>query len=308
MVKNVTLVDPYESKLYCYLWETKKARVRGVIQIIHGASEHLGRYEHFAQKCVDAGYHVIGHDLLGHGKSSIRKDRIHFTNELGFHKVYEGIKTVRDYIEDNYPEYDVMMFGHSMGSLFGRYTLIKDHLRYKAAVFSGTGDFNPLSASFAKLLSWFIVTFKGKEHISPFFNHRVLEGHIRSMKKNGLINRRVEWLTQDMKKVQAFINDPYCGREFTIQAQRDLLTLVKEIQSKPKIKEGASSMPILFISGELDGLGEYGEGIKRLRDKYSDLGYSNVHFKILNNCRHEVINEIDRDSYMSNIISFFNNN
>ena len=42
---------------------------RGTVQIVHGLGEHLGRYEGVAAALKVAGWHVMGHDLRGHGRS-----------------------------------------------------------------------------------------------------------------------------------------------------------------------------------------------------------------------------------------------
>ena len=43
--------------------------VRAVVQISHGVSEYILRYEPFAQYLTDRGFAVVGHDHLGHGSS-----------------------------------------------------------------------------------------------------------------------------------------------------------------------------------------------------------------------------------------------
>ena len=43
--------------------------IRGVIQITHGMVEHAGRYNRFAEKCLENGFAVFAHDLRGHGKT-----------------------------------------------------------------------------------------------------------------------------------------------------------------------------------------------------------------------------------------------
>ena len=128
------------------------------------------------------------------------------------------------------------------------------------------------------------------------------------MLNSGLIERKVDWLTHDIKVINQFLNDPLCGKEFTIQAQRDLMRLILEIQVKTRLSKGATSTPIMLMSGDLDGLGDFGKGILKLVDCLDEAGYSNISYKILNDCRHEVINEIEKDSYISHIINFISKN
>ena len=58
-----------ESKIYAVQYIPKSKEVIGVIQIVYGMAEHIGRYEDFAGIMVEKGFVVAGHDYLGHGKS-----------------------------------------------------------------------------------------------------------------------------------------------------------------------------------------------------------------------------------------------
>lgn len=42
---------------------------KAILQITHGMTEHIGRYEGFAQKMTARGVTVAGYDLRGHGKT-----------------------------------------------------------------------------------------------------------------------------------------------------------------------------------------------------------------------------------------------
>ena len=52
---------------YLFLPETD---VTAVLQITHGMTEHMGRYQDFAQYLCARGIAVSGFDLRGHGKHS----------------------------------------------------------------------------------------------------------------------------------------------------------------------------------------------------------------------------------------------
>ena len=43
---------------------------RGVVQLVHGISEHMGRYDTFARFLAGHGFAVAGHDHLGHGRTA----------------------------------------------------------------------------------------------------------------------------------------------------------------------------------------------------------------------------------------------
>lgn len=307
MSNNFTIIDPYENELYVQLWEPKTKPI-AVVQIIHGAGEHIGRYDHFANYLTQQGYVVIGNDHLGHGKTSKDKDVVHFDDTMGFHKVYEGVRSVRDYIEKHYPSLPVIMFAHSMGSFIGRYAILYDHKRYVQAIFTGTGWFNSFGITIGKIAANIMTMIKGKHSVSPFLTRLANDGAVRSMKKNGLINKRIEWLTHDRSIQKAFLEDDMCGKPFTIGAQSDVFNFIPEIQNRKRIRSSASSTAIFFISGELDGLGKYGYAAKKLYNIYNTCGYSNVKYVVINNARHEVINEVDRESTYKMITEFISRN
>ncbi|KFZ25542.1 MAG: Phospholipase YtpA [Candidatus Izimaplasma bacterium HR2] len=296
MEKEFIIIDPYENELNTYIWTPITKRPKGVVQIIHGAGEHAGRYKEFAEYLNSLGLIVIANDHLGHGKSADNEDYVYFSDDIGFHKVYEGVRTVRDYIEEKYPSLPVIMFAHSMGSFVGRYTILYDYKRYNQAIFTGTGWFS--SVKIHLLIAVFAIAskIKGKRYVSPKLTKMFTEGAIKSMRKNGIINEKIEWISADPNIRRAYKEDPLCGKPFSVGAHLDLFRFLPEIQDKKRIKASASSTAIFFISGELDALGDYGIASKKLYKYYNQCGYSNVKFNIINNGRHEVINDYEREA------------
>lgn len=167
MEKEIIIIDPYENKLNTYIWTPEDREPVGIVQIIHGASEHMGRYREFAEYLNSLDLIVIGNDHLGHGKTDPDAEYVFFSEDIGFHKVYEGVKSVRDYIEETYPKLDVIMFAHAMGSYIGRYTILYDYKRYDQAIFSGTGWIDELKIYMALLLLNITILFKKGTYFSP---------------------------------------------------------------------------------------------------------------------------------------------
>ena len=44
-----------------------EAAPRGILHILHGMTEYIGRYDKFMSEMAEAGYIVCGYDHLGHG-------------------------------------------------------------------------------------------------------------------------------------------------------------------------------------------------------------------------------------------------
>ena len=80
------------------------------IVIVHGASEHGGRYEHVVQECVRHGWNVLAADLRGHGHSG--GPRVHVDR---FDCYLDDLQTILDRYSLR-PRQTVLL-GHSLGGL-----------------------------------------------------------------------------------------------------------------------------------------------------------------------------------------------
>jgi len=98
---------------------------RGVVCLVHGIGEHVGRYPHVAAALNQAGFAVIGLDLRGHGRSE---------GPRGFTPSYDAYLDDMDLLlgeaRSRYPGGRIVLYGHSLGGLLVLYYPI----RRKAAV------------------------------------------------------------------------------------------------------------------------------------------------------------------------------
>ena len=58
-----------EHRIHAIRWIPEKERPVCILQIIHGMSEYIDRYDEFARFMAERGILVVGDDHLGHGKS-----------------------------------------------------------------------------------------------------------------------------------------------------------------------------------------------------------------------------------------------
>ena len=61
------------------------------------------------------------------------------------------------------------------------------------------------------------------------------------------------------------------------------------------------SLPVLFIAGEMDPVGNYGAGVKRAFVCFRSLGMKDVQCKLYPHDRHEVLNELDRQDVYADV-------
>jgi len=85
---------------------------KAVLVLIHGLSEHTGRYEALGQQLSRAGYAVRGLDLRGHGLSG--GDRIFIPSFAVYH---DDVAAFLGRVRREHPGKPLFLFGHSMGGL-----------------------------------------------------------------------------------------------------------------------------------------------------------------------------------------------
>lgn len=91
---------------------------RWVAVLVHGYGEHVGRYEHVAQRLVHNGAEVWAHDHLGHGRSDGERVLIE-----DFEPVVEDLRLLVQRAQAEHAELPVVLVGHSMGGMIAaRYT------------------------------------------------------------------------------------------------------------------------------------------------------------------------------------------
>ena len=94
-------------------WTVEGAAPRAVVQIVHGLGEHMGRYDHVAQRLNSWGFAVRAHDHYGHGRSSGVRGGLPSTLRL-----IDDLAAVVDETRRVCPEeVPLILFGHSLGGL-----------------------------------------------------------------------------------------------------------------------------------------------------------------------------------------------
>ena len=72
------------------------------------------------------------------------------------------------------------------------------------------------------------------------------------------------------------------------------------------IKKVPKNLPLFFVSGADDPVGDLGEGVKKVYGMYKDAGVSDITYRLYEDDRHEILNETDRDQVMADIAAWLN--
>ena len=78
---------------------------------------------------------------------------------------------------------------------------------------------------------------------------------------------------------------------FTLNAYYGMFRTLSYLTKAENLRKMPKSLPVLFIAGEMDPVGAFGEGVKKVVVQFRSLGMSNIQCRIYPNDRHEVLNE-----------------
>jgi len=298
-IKDIRQKDGYLTRLFYY--ETTKAPVLGTILLLHGMAEHYKRYLPFIQRLNQEGFDVFIYNHRGHGTDKKLSDLGYFAEKNGASLVVSDAIRVCEYIKSQSRSNNFAIFGHSMGSMILR-CMIQQYHELSCAVVSSTTVPSVAISNFGLFLSSLICLFCGKKTPSPFLKNLLFGG---PLYRNLCTRTAYDWLTTDKSLVEKYINDPYCGFVCTASFYHDLIKLAKCSTQKHNIKRTKKELPVFFLTGSKDPIGDYGKSVAKLKKTHECLGFSNTSFKIYEEARHELLNEFCAEEVMQDIISFF---
>lgn len=291
MKKTEYLVE-MNGKVFLHIW-SPEGEAKHLLQICHGMSEYLERYDGFAEEMVKKGFLVFGIDHPGHGKSD--GDRGFFSKKNGWdYLVRCNIEAAR-IIKSRNPGVKLTILGHSMGSFVAR-TI--------AGYYSGTADdyifmgtAGPNAAvgagrAIASLLAWFNPKVKSE------FLYSLSTKPYGSAEKS--YKTEYDWLSRDESVVERYISDENCGFLFTRAGYRDLFTGLGLIAPKKWAPLLDREKRYLLVSGDRDPVGDMGRGVTAVYDAMTAVGLD-VQMKLYEGARHEILNDFCRDEVISDI-------
>ena len=147
----------------------------------------------------------------------------------------------------------------------------------------------------------FIAGVKGWRYRSKFVNSMAFGGY---NKKFHPTRTEMDWLTKDEKMVDAYLKNPMCTFIFTVSAYYQMFGGMKQLQKKGAIEKIPKDLPIFFVAGKEDPVGNFGDGVEKVFQKYKDCGCKDVQIKLYENDRHEILNETDRETVYTDLYSW----
>lgn len=290
-------------KLHVVLWEPEN-EIKAVVQISHGMIEMIDRYKDFALFLNQQGFAVIGNDHLGHGLTAGNdSDLGYFCPENMSATVVADLHRVTRYAKKRFKNKPFFLLGHSMGSFMARRYLMKYGMDLDGAIICGTGSQSSIVLAAGK-----IVTAGMRLVAGDRFRSRLLKLMAFGAYQNQISNPRTDcdWLTKDEKVVDAYRANKYCTYLFTVNGYRTLFDVLSFIQRKRNIDRIPKELPLYFIAGEQDPVGNYGKNVRRIAALYKKAGIEAVSLKLYPDDRHEILNETDKMQVYEDILDWLN--
>lgn len=291
-------------KLHVVFWKPE-GEARGVVQISHGMTEMIERYDEFARYLSGNGFAVIGNDHLGHGLTAGRDEDLgYFCRTNMSATVVSDLHRVTRYAKKHYSSVPCFLLGHSMGSFMARRYIMTYGNELTGAVLVGTGRQSKLTLIVGNALAAFLRFTKGDRYHSSLFERGAFHHYLDRIKNPRTEN---DWITRDEKIIDLYRDNKYCNFKFSVNGYRTLFDVLAFIQKDQNIENIPRELPLLFLAGGMDPVGDYGKAVNEICCEYKKKGINDVSMKLYPDDRHEILNELDRDQVYSDILRWLEN-
>lgn len=288
-----------EHRIHAIRWIPEAERPVCIMQIVHGMSEHIDRYHEFAEYMANRGILVVGDDHLGHGKSVKPGEPYgYFCKEDAPTVLVRDEHRLKKITQEQYAGVPYIILGHSMGSFITRNYLLRYGTGIDGAIIVGTGMQSKPLLLCARILAGIDGALFGADHVSKIVDKAAF----------GVYNKKIaspetpfDWLSANKDNVHRYIDDPMCGFIFTANGFQTLFRLIRNLHDEDKLKQMPHSLPVFFLAGEDDPVGDYGKSVEKVYRSFQELGMENVQMKLYPQDRHEILNETDREDIYADI-------
>ena len=244
--------------------------------------EHSGRYAETAVALCRAGFAVYANDHRGHGLTAAEGNALGDFGIGGFEAVVADLAAVTKLIREEHAGTPVFLLGHSMGSFAAQIYMLDHADAIAGLVLSGTAALDLRREALSKQ-NWTLES-----------NNAQFEPSRTSF----------DWLTRVAAAVDAYIADPLCGFTVTPESLRSMHAACGRASRKEELSRVRSDLPILLISGDSDPVNGNLVWLHPLVERLRAAGIRDVSVKIYPGGRHELLNEIDRETVLADLCAW----
>lgn len=285
-----------KSQIHAMLWqqavtaemkeeaEASASHARGLIQLVHGVNEYIGRYNPLARFLAEQGFIVFGEDHLGHGKSGIFAQTPQGADDFIPRDSIQLALLMKARFAPAQGEQALpfILFGHSLGSAIARIMAAENALELAGLILCGT------------------------VHV-PAFGQLLLPHEKKHSGGTKIVGNSIplSWLSFDRENQKAYAADPSVSHRVSNGLNATTRSIVMQACRKGWADAIDVNLPVFVISGKHDPFGLFGYAPKRCHRDLAKHGCLQLKLKIYDEGRHEIFheNKIKAEVYQD-ILSF----
>ena len=293
---DVKLLETPDGLRLVYRRWLPDGETRGTVQIVHGASEHSGRYGRLAAALTGRGFAVYALDLRGHGRTAESSGIGRFGGD-GADRMLDDVRALHAIGSREHPDLPRVLIGHSMGSIIALAAAQRDGADLAGLVLSGPIGVSPQLPDMVSALDEAIAVGAGENALDAL----------------GAFNQPFEpartpfdWLSRDPAEVDKYVDDPLCGDQMplTVAYASGVFGLSVRAATAGAVAQLPDGLPVLLLSGEHDPVGgENAAQVTALAELLRARGLI-VDQRVYPEAGHEVFNETNRDEVVGDLLTW----
>lgn len=277
----------------------KNRKINGIVQLIHGMSEHRKRYLPFMNFLAKKGYVSIIHDHRGHGESVKNNKDLGYFYDKSANYIVEDTHQITELIKKEYPDKDVILFGHSMGSLVLRNYIQKYDEMVDKLILCGSPSYTK-KAWLGLIMVTVLEKIKGPLYRSEYIQNLIFKNYYSKFKDKN-------WMFTNKEETIKYKKDKKCGFTLTLNGFKNLFKLLIRTYNKKRYLFNNKELKILFISGAEDPVMITEDDFFESCDFLRNIGYDVNHI-LYKDKRHDLLSENIKEIVYEDILEFIKEN
>lgn len=276
-----------KDEMQAYSW-LPEGEVKCVLQVVHGMTEHIGRYRNLAKYLTQEGVAVVGFDLRGHGVHGSGMSCASFGEE-GWDATLEDIHLLHQSLKEKYADVKHYLLGFSLGSFLVReYFSTYENHDFAGTIIMGTGQQPALVLSAIMAIVKGEIKKVGHDNTTELVRKLSFGTYNKKFSSN---RTKADWLCSDEKQLDKYIADELSKEDISAGLFWQLLASMKRTADKNTYQKWDKNMPVLLLSGEDDPVGDAGKGVRLVEKSMKNAGLTNVTMKLYSGARHDILHE-----------------
>ena len=292
-----------EDMIRTLIWRNDELPPMGVVQISHGLTDHIDRYDRFARFLAENGYVVCGNDHLGHGKAAAEAGKLGDFGAQGTDiRMVDDMNVLTNIMKKKYPDMPYYLLGHSLGSFLARLYAAQFGEGLSGLILCGTTH---LGGKLSMLSEWVLPLGEmiGADKYSDTGSEVLGKITARYFREDD----DSAWLSVSRENRDEALNDPYFDYPITNASAMMVAKILLRASADECYAAIPQGLPVMLISGGKDPIGFFGRGVLTVCDKY-DINGADTFMKIYPGLRHEILNEDDYEGIYNDVLAWINDN